>query len=180
MGRIFLHSRLIQELHCQRRFESIRGPFRHWRTVGIRAIRISGFGEVRPVIAHLTGQVVVFTFKRTPAFSQCFKFKPEIGGMESAGVVAGYFRAETIAEDRLFSLVCQSLAKEVGRKLKEIYTGRLLQANTFRWRPFLLTKLQNSSAISGKLVLAQASMSSSGGTKRDSPVVEPIIIGTRF
>ena len=59
----------------------------HFRTVCILTVGISGLDKVRPVITHLSGQVVMHALEWSPALCQGFKKEPQINGMKGTHIV---------------------------------------------------------------------------------------------
>ena len=59
-----------------------RIPVRHRSAVSIIAVGISGLCEVGPVVAHLSGKIIVMTVEGPPAFVQRFEGEPELGTVE--------------------------------------------------------------------------------------------------
>ena len=88
---------LIRELHAVRCLWRIGLPPRQVLSRRILAVRISGTNEVRPVIAHLAGQIVMFADERPPAFGKGLEEKPEIHRVERSRVIPAWdFRIEIV------------------------------------------------------------------------------------
>ena len=62
-------------------------PFWEVAAVAIFAVWISAFYKVAEIIAHLAGNIIIFSCERTPAFCKGFKPEPQIYGMEFSWIV---------------------------------------------------------------------------------------------
>ena len=89
--------RLVPEEHDLLILRRVGLPALHGAAVGVGAVGVAAAGEIRPVIAHLPGQVVVLAGEGPPAFRQGLEGKPQVRGMEGPRIVpAGDLRVEAV------------------------------------------------------------------------------------
>ena len=120
-----IHSGGIPKIHSLGAIFRIGCPDRHRRAVVIGAVGIAGFGKIGPVVADLSGQVVVLSPEGTPAFCQSLKYKPELGGMEGTAVVSRHFGIEAIQINRQIGELGVHFSPKQISKLKGIVGGFL-------------------------------------------------------
>ena len=84
---LYRHRSVHSKHHLAGRFLRIRAPGRHGRPVTVRAVGIPCLYEIRPIITHLPGQIVMLSLKRPPAFCQSLEKEPQVHGVEGSRMI---------------------------------------------------------------------------------------------